>query len=391
MKRTLLFIFCFLSAALFFIYIFSGAAKVTHGFASYYTFSRIMAEGKDLGTAYDTAYFNSSIRNYGIENVRDLPNNLPTNSLMLAPISVLPPVTAKVMWTALNVIFFIASIVLLLRIFEIKPGSDVSLLLCAVSFLFLPVYHGFILGQAYVFLLLLFTLSMYGIKNNNIWLISIPLALMITIKGYGLFPLLAFIVLRKWKAVFYVFLISTGIILITLPFTGVNAWNVYLNEILLKMSGNEYASNTAYQTVFGFIKHIFFENPLLLATVITFFAALTFIAVIVKKKPKDENGILLFYCAAISLNVIFAPLAEDYHYALLLPLVCGTGIILFNDFKAVKFESIIFVLSLILISIPFNYKGLNDASFPLILLAYPRLYGGIILILLSFRRIRAET
>jgi len=96
MKRTLLVIFSIISVIVFFYYQFTRTQKVTHGFASYYTFSRLLAEEESFARAYDTAYFNTKIAEYGIENVRDLPNNTPASSLMFLPLAYFSRETAKI-------------------------------------------------------------------------------------------------------------------------------------------------------------------------------------------------------------------------------------------------------------------------------------------------------
>jgi len=384
MKKTLIISAVIISVIIFFYYLSGRTANVTHGFTSYYVSSRILLEEEDFSKAYDTAYFNLKIRNYGIENVRDLPNNFPTNSLMLVPVSGLKPGDAKVIWTALNVVFYFTSILLLLNVFNIQFNTDTGLFLLVISLLFLPVYHGLQLGQAYVFLLFLFTLNLYGLKKDKTWLISVPLALIIVLKGYGLFPLIALGLLKKWKSMFTVLLTAVLIILIAVPVTGVYSWNIYFNEVLLKTGENPYASYTAFQTLNSFIRHVFglSSYPVIALMLITASTAVFFL---MKKHTRGRYSMLLIYSAFAALNILFAPIAEDYHYALLLPVVFGTGKIIFENYKKINTEIIIFIVSLFIISFPFNYKGLNNASFPLILLAYPVLYGGILMILLSVR------
>ena len=73
------------SIAFFFTYQSNKIAKPTHGFASYYTFSRLLLEGEDLSSSYDTSYFNSKIKEFNITSVQDLPNNIPTNAFLFLP------------------------------------------------------------------------------------------------------------------------------------------------------------------------------------------------------------------------------------------------------------------------------------------------------------------
>ncbi len=386
MKRAIPILFCITAVILFIYYLTGRTGNLTHGFASYYTFSRLLLEEEDFSKAYDTAYFNIKIQEYGIENVRDLPNNVPTSAIMLVPVAKMQPAGARIAWIVLSVIFYIISILILLNVYNVKLFSTSGLLLSAVSFLFLPMYHCMALGQAYVFLLLLFSIRLYGLKKSSVWVISIPLALMIVLKGYGIFPLISLFLLKKYREAFIAILISVIVIIITLPVTGTEAWSIYFSNVLMKMGSNPFASYTAYQTAYSFISHVTGTGTF--AAVILLLLILSAYGIILIKKIHVFNAYttLLFYCSFAVLNVMFAPLAEDYHYTLLLPLVFGTGIILIKNYKDFKFESTVFIISLLLISIPSYYKSLNDASFPLILLAYPVLYGGAVFLLISFSR-----
>lgn len=384
MKRILL-IAAGIPAVMFFLNYISGkTSNVTHGFICYYATSRVLIEENDFSKTYDTLYLNAKIRDYGIDNVRDISYNPPSSALMMLPLVNLKPADAKIVWTALNVLFYLASILLLLRIFNIKYSSETGLLLIIISFLFLPVYRGFNLGQAYVFLLLLFSLSLYGLKKENDWLAAIPLAMIIVLKGYGFFPLLALGFLKKWKALSIVIITAIIIILITMPFTGINSWSIFFNDVILKTGNNPHVSNTAYQTLNSFTRHVFMLNtvPVFIILLITAVTAIYFLK---KKNTGNMYSALLIYSSFAALNILFAPIAEDYHYALLLPVIFGTGKIIFDIHKYLKTEAVFFAVSLFIISAPLNYKSLQDASFPLILLAYPVLYGGVLLIILSNR------
>ena len=89
---------------------------VTHGFASYYTSSKMLAEGSDIALSYDTAYFFSKMNEYGFGKVKDLAN-LPTGSLIVLPYTVFSPVKAKIMWNISSIIFILFSLIFVLKVF----------------------------------------------------------------------------------------------------------------------------------------------------------------------------------------------------------------------------------------------------------------------------------
>ena len=95
---------------------------------------------------------------------------------------------------------------------------------------------------------------------------------------------------------------------------------------------------------------------------------------------------LLSYAAILGVSVITAPLAEEYHYVLFLPLIAGLAKTMFNDIDSIKkFKpvNIIFIIAIIIMALPFDYKLLQNSHFPVYLLAYPKLYAGITLLMIS--------
>jgi len=63
------------------------------------------------------------------------------------------------------------------------------------------------------------------------------------------------------------------------------------------------------------------------------------------------------------------------------------GKILFTSLQnpllpVLKIYRVIYVISAGILALPLNYKSLQNVKFPLILLAYPKLYAGIILLVL---------
>src|SRR5437773_6451424 len=117
---TLLRICLFICIIIFLTYSFFKIPNVTHGFTGYYTFSRMLLEGEDLGKSYDSSYFNVKIKEYGIKGVYDIHYNIPTNSFAYLPVAWLPPQPAKIVWGTLSIAFLLVSILLLLHVYEIS-------------------------------------------------------------------------------------------------------------------------------------------------------------------------------------------------------------------------------------------------------------------------------
>jgi hypothetical protein len=212
-------------------------------------------------------------------------------------------------------------------------------------------------------MLLLFSISIYGFKKENIWVISIPLAMLFLYKGYGVIPLLALLFSKRYKE-FSTTVIVTGIvILITLPIVHIHSWQMYYQNTISVLGLNADASNTAYQTLNSFLGHIMVFNeiknpnalfnisPLLIYWVIQISGILV---LFLFSKKYRETGVLTLFTISIALNVIFAPIAEDYNTVLYLPLIYLTAKYLYQPER--KPWILLFIISLILLAAPFDFR-----------------------------------
>lgn len=364
---------------------------LTHGFASYYTSARMLTEGSDMKAAYDTTYYYSKMRAYGLGDVKDL-SNLPTGTFIMLPLIWLEPVTAKIIWNILGIIFLLFSILLLFKTFDVPLRSIPGLLLIFITLLFYPFYYNIAYGQAYALLLLLASISIYEFKKNHALLTAIPLALIIILKGYGFFPLAALLLLRKPKIFLYTLVLSAAMFLLTLPLFGISAWQMYYAKFYSVVAYGEHSSNVAYQTLGSLLGHIFSYNSTangyaLLSIpkiYVYYFTQITGLLVLylLSGRLKKGNYILLFVLS-FALNVVFSPAAEDYHSLFYLPVIFLTGSILFKEINLRSPDTYFLVLAILLLMLPIPFRQLQDSGFPVYLLAYPRLYGAIFLLLIT--------
>jgi len=364
---------------------------LTHGFASYYTSARMLTDGSDMSQAYDTTYYFAKMQSYGFGNVKDL-SNLPTGSFIMLPLCRFEPNTAKIIWNILGIIFLFTSILLLFRSFNIPLFSTPGLILILITLLFYPFYYNIAFGQAYAMLLLLASVSVYGFKKDNVSLITIPIALIIILKGYGFYPLAALLFMKKPKAFFLTVGLTAAIFLLTLPLFGLSAWQMYYAKFYSVVAYGEHSSNVAYQTMGSLLGHLFSYNstvntkailsiPKIYVYYFTQLSGLVILFLLSKKFNRDNY--LIFFVMSFALNVIFSPAAEDYHSLFYLPLIILSGSILFNDVNFRSPQIYVFALALLLLMLPLPFRLLQDSSFPLYILAYPRLYGALIMIFLA--------
>ena len=117
---------------------------------------------------------------------------------------------------------------------------------------------------------------------------------------------------------------------------------------------------------------------------VSYFLNIILIVLVLRARTsRSEEDVALSYSAAIATGVVTAPLAEEYHFVLYLPLVIG----LLSHFMRERVQNrklgiveTILIIAVIVMALPINYKVLNFQTVPMIFLAYPKLYAGIALL-----------
>ncbi len=371
--KILLLILAAATAGMLLYYTSVKSTQLTHGFGSYYTHSRLLAEGGDMTAAYDSLYFQSKMSEYGFGRVKDLPN-LPTGSLIMLPLSFLEPVKAKILWSALSLLALAGSVVLLFRIYKIAFNSIEGLVLLIVTFVLNPLYNNMLFGQVYTLMLLLSAFVLYGIRTGKPVITAVSLTLMLLLKGYGIYPLAALLFLKEYRAFFYTIILTTALLLLSLPVFGFSAWQMYYTEFYSVVSYGTFAGHTAYQTFGSLLMHTFGSLPKVFLYYTAQAAGVMVLFYITRRMmPLDKTAALT---CAIALNVLFSPAAENYHYVLLLPLIYYAGSKIANLPKPKKIHISAFTIFTALLAAPLGYLALNSSPFPVFLLGYPRLYAG---------------
>jgi hypothetical protein len=377
--KIILLILVSASAVLLLYYSVSKSQLLTHGFASYYTHSRLLAEGGDMTAAYDSVYFHSKMSEFGFGNTKDLPN-LPTGSLIMLPLSFLAPHAAKTMWMIISLAALVYSIFLLFRVYEIKFSSIESPALILIVFLMYPLYQNILLGQVYTMILLLASAALYGLKKDLPLLTAISIALMIILKGYGFYPLAALLFLKQYRVFLYGVLFTVILFLATLPLFGFSAWEMYYFKFYSAVSFGQFAGHTAYQTIGSLLMHTF---PFVTKQFMYYISQLIgFTALFYFTKRLKASGIIAAFTLSIAMNVIFAPAAESYHYVLLIPLIFLLGKIIKKKYNSVKVYFTLYIAAALLIMLPFRSDLFNYAIFPVFLIGYFRLYAAMLITLL---------
>lgn len=351
-----------------------SAGTLTHGFAAYYSAARLLQTGRISADIYTPVYFSKQVQADSGGKADDIFNaNPPTTALLFWPLTFLPIKTARTVWTWLNFIWLLAGLSFLVCNFAGRFDSPTLAVVLALGMLFQPTVATVQLGQAYllVFLLLAVAAVAFQRRHEAVGGTALALALVLKTSGWPLPFLLA--AQRRWRFLGWTAATGLAAILLTLPLFPPTIWRRYVT-LLLNTSTSPATCATAYQTMSSFLCNIFGQTEAILyapglgrALYLSLLAAsLVAVLHLARKQPVAAFGGMLAW------GVIFAPLGEQYHHAVvLIPLVW-----LVAHWPRLSRSAQITVLAAIgLYLLPFDpNRPLWQHGWP-VLLAYPRLAG----------------
>ncbi len=394
-----------------------AAQKSTHSFAAYYTASRLLVEEGLDARIYDDAWFRAQTETATDGAASDIFNaNPPTMALLALRVAGLPHETARVVGTWLNAIGLGGALVLIAYTLRLRSGS--LLLGVALGLLGAPTIAQFRLGQAYVVVLLLYILVWLGLRSGRDWLVGMGLAFALVLKLAGA-PLWLFVLfLGRWRALAWAAGISLAVVALSMPFISLDAWRAFFFETLPRAAQSPTVASTAYQSLPGFWAQLLRGDPVFNPAPIldwpfgaALFTALDILAIVgvtllfARRLPIDIG-----FAAATVASVSIVPFAEQHQYiVMILPVMIALARLqlvipqwprpldgasearnLFSDAgigdsSGTKFprNDVIWkgllVMAIALIALPLPYQSPQLANGLLAFLAYPRLYGALLL------------
>ncbi|MCL4263297.1 MAG: DUF2029 domain-containing protein [Anaerolineae bacterium] len=375
-----------------------AAVRPSHGFVVLYTAAQLVAEGEDSASFYDYDWFNNQITRFVPPHIKDINVNPPFLNLFLLPLVNLGYIQARTLWTGFSVLCLLGTIWLWLH--ELKLRYVWLPVIGVLVLTFQPVRANLWLGQVYIFLLALVSIVWWGYRRERDGIAGGVLGLLLILK-LALMPLWGlFLVQRRWKILLWGTAVFLTLFLLSLPLLGWNAWERCL-YLLLNPDPRLGPSVTAYQTIFSFFRHLFIYDPqwnlapIFQAPVIGIGGAWMTFAVLLgiplylayKLTTKDTprasvKSSDLLVAVFIILSVILNPLALDYHYPLLLlPIVILASWAWYLPVPQHTRLLALLVLgagvALIATDLPYNSPKVSAGWWAL--LAYPKLYGGLLL------------
>ncbi len=354
---------------------------------------------------YDPSAFNAAMQDSGIAGIYDIYD---ANALLLvavtAPLAWWPPLLARAIWLWFNLGLLLMVVACLFTLF-VKRNLLYLGLITASVLLYAPLQENFRLGQVYIPFLLgaCLTLVWYDKVGG-----AIGLALQLVIKlYYGIFGLVWGLARPKTLLLALTLVASATILL--LPWFGLDLWWQYA-RLASSFNQRPYIGVTAYQTLNGFFSHLFhYEqtwNPHPIADVkgLSGFLSSSFSALIVtitvgvifklgrRKGPGwyiSPVGFQGVAAVSLALAPVLAPAAEEYHFTLLLvPLFVSAKLWLGN--KTHRLEDLaMWVVAVLLLGPAWPYKSWPDSGW-LAVVAYPRLYGAMVLWLVLLKLVASH-
>jgi len=197
-------------------------------------------------------------------------------------------------------------------------------------------------------------------------------------------PLMILLLIRgRWRAIAGALISFVGLVLFSIPLIDIATWYIYLFNAIPNFLADPVIAVTAYQTIPGFIRHLFtFDshwNPSPLADWPTFAMLLSLLIALtllgITGIRSKHTTLKWVFSMGLLLSVILVPAAEQHHYILLFPAFLFAA-------RSPLIPRVPLFIAAALIVLPLGYMTEALSSGWWALIAYPRLYGAIILFVL---------
>jgi hypothetical protein len=252
--------------------------------------------------------------------------------------------------------------------------------------LYRPLHADLRAGQVYTLLALCYSLWLYGFVAGRDRVCGAALAALALLKLAG-WPLwLLLLAARRWRALGWAVGFGAVVALLTLPLFGLDFWLDYLLRQAPAISAEPIYAVPAFQTLAGLLGQLFVfdarwsPRPLAdapwLAIALWWAAALPLLAATLRLARRAPAHAAL---ASLCLVVPLQPAGEQYHYTLLLALLL-VGLVAPRELVTRPLAGVVFVVGVALLVLPAYFLDTEAWSgWPWALLAYPRLYGALLL------------
>ncbi len=318
---------------------------VTQGFAAYYGAAYAVLHGGAADLNNNLA-FQGWLTQAGIGVREVYQGNSPTLALLMTPLTPFSPALAQTIWLVLNVAMLITCMVLVIRLCGANNSStSTRWWIATVVPLLVGIRANIQFGQVYILLALLALCALAAMRDLPHPLnpplriqrggserlqtydlaASAAIGAMIVIKPfYGVIAILLLLLSRRWRTALIAVIVVVIVVVASLPLLA-DAWPGFLNAQVI-IGQIPWAGIPANQTLNSMFQHLFVFTPdwntapLLdapwLAAVLYYGLSGALITVTLWRARKHDP--LWLWLPALALMPILAPVGEVHHEALLL-------------------------------------------------------------------------
>ncbi|MBS4027664.1 MAG: DUF2029 domain-containing protein [Ignavibacteriales bacterium] len=372
-------------------------------FPNYYTASRLVLEGKEIDKMYDDEWFQSRMRDYGINEQGKFAPFPPLTALVFLPLAHYEPLTAKQIWTTINLLLLLLNVILLSSI--LKTNWKYSLLLFLLSGLAL--INNVKFGQLYLLLSYTILLGYYFYREDEKILSGISFGMMIGIKYFPFIFVLYLAFRKEWKLVLTSLVTTVVLSLLAFFILGVEMHTAFvetslfnhINGILQNPFSSTFQSwNSLFRRLFVFDEqwnphpvfssNILFEILRWFIIIIVSYVQYIFLKKVFATQPKEKSEPLAFAIIGI-VGMYLAPATATYHFLII---VLPVALLLKEASEfSLRWTILLGIIFTAIGYIPYSFFRSFDAQGWLTLLAYPRLWLQTLLFIASVLFIQALT
>ena len=310
--------------------IYPAMTDVRSDFPNYYVSSKLLLEGKNLSGLYSNTTFNDLIHSYGIDQEGKFAPFPPPTAFIMLPVAGFQPITAKRIWTCINILLLYGVIVLFSKISKLNLQQSASIVLLSG----IALYNNFYLGQVYLLVLLMWMFAWIQAEKRSGWS-GLLLAFGIAIKYFPIVTLPAFLIRKNFKVIVATVISLVGIVILSIIIIGIKPCNDFINSVLFdhlngKLEGqNPYAF--AFQSWNSLALNLFLKEEIINPNPVfdwpngmLIFKAVVFLALIstliyTLYKLRNHSDLPSYSIVFLSLFALaFSPASASYHLLLVL-------------------------------------------------------------------------
>jgi alpha-1,2-mannosyltransferase len=366
-----------------------GLDRPANGFVTYYTAARLVLGGEPLAGLYERAWFAERIKQYEPTVYDFFRPNPPPAALIVAPVALLPYRTARAAWVWLNLAAYVAIVLYLGR--AAGFGRLALPAFVCLAFAFQSIHDVLRNGQVYVLVLALAVVAWRGYLRRREAVLGGALAVLGTFKVMGVWIVAQLVAERRWRALAWTAVVGLVIVLASLPLVGVPSWIAAVGGIVA-VPGEFGLSVTAYQSLYGFFHHLFtpvtLYNPRPLVNAPALATALSWLSVIVVVGTSAfvaarRRGDDVVMAAFVLVGLLVMPVSASTHY--LIALLAVAILLARLGRNPARLHAAMLCAGIIAMMAEVPFKSPRLAEGVVTLLAYPKLYGALVLWALALR------